>query len=329
MQGIQKAKGERSLRSQIGKKQKVHKQSFIKKIIKTVKKDYQLYLLALPAIVYFILFHYWPMYGVQIAFKDFIAVKGITGSPWVGFKHFERFFTSFQFWRLMKNTLGISIYQLVAGFPIPIIMALLLNQTRNKRFKKVVQTVTYAPHFISVVVLTGMMYIFLSPRNGIVNQFIGLFGKNSVFFLGDPKYFKSVFVFSGVWQNAGWGSIIYLAALSGINPELYEAAKVDGATKLQTIWNIDIPGIMPTAVILLIMNVGRIMDVGFQKAYLLQNSLNVEASEIIATYIYKIGLLQSQYSYSTAIGLFNTIINIILLVSVNKIAKKVSDTSLW
>lgn len=297
--------------------------------LKSLKKDYQLYLLALPAIIYFILFHYWPMYGVQIAFKDFIAVKGITGSPWVGFKHFERFFKSFQFWRLMKNTIGVSLYQLIAGFPIPIIMALLLNQTKNKRLKKTVQTVTYAPHFISVVVLTGMLYIFLSPRNGIINQFLSLFGIDSIFFLGDPKYFKSVFVWSGVWQNAGWGSIIYLAALSGINPELYEAAKVDGATKLRTIWHIDIPGIMPTAVILLIMNVGKIMNVGFQKAYLLQNSLNVESSEIIATYIYKIGLLQSQYSYSTAIGLFNTVINIILLVSVNKISKIVSDTSLW
>ncbi|NMA85264.1 MAG: sugar ABC transporter permease [Epulopiscium sp.] len=305
--------------------QKAKKTSFIK----VFKKDYQLYLLALPAIIFFVIFHYIPMYGVQIAFKDFIAVKGITGSPWVGFKHFNRFFTSFQFWRLMKNTLGISIYQLIASFPIPIIMALLLNQTRNQKFKKVVQTVTYAPHFISVVVLTGMMYIFLSPRNGIVNQLLMFLGQEPIFFLGDAKYYKSVFVFSGVWQNAGWGSIIYLAALSGINTELYEAAKVDGATKLQTIWNIDIPGIMPTAVILLIMNVGRIMDVGFQKAYLLQNPLNVSSAEIISTYIYKIGLIQSQFSYSTAIGLFNTVINIILLVSVNKFAKKVGETSLW
>ena len=305
--------------------QKAKKTSFIK----VFKKDYQLYLLALPAIIFFVIFHYIPMYGVQIAFKDFIAVKGITGSPWVGFKHFNRFFTSFQFWRLMKNTLGISIYQLIASFPIPIIMALLLNQTRNQKFKKVVQTVTYAPHFISVVVLTGMMYIFLSPRNGIVNQLLMFLGQEPIFFLGDAKYYKSVFVFSGVWQNAGWGSIIYLAALSGINTELYEAAKVDGATKLQTIWNIDIPGIMPTAVILLIMNVGRIMDVGFQKAYLLQNPLNVSSAEIISTYIYKIGLIQSQFSYSTAIGLFNTVINIILLVSVNKFAKKIGETSLW
>ena len=231
--------------------------------LKSLKKDYQLYLLALPAIIYFILFHYWPMYGVQIAFKDFIAVKGITGSPWVGFKHFERFFKSFQFWRLMKNTIGVSLYQLIAGFPIPIIMALLLNQTKNKRFKNSTNCYLCTSLYFSSC-FNRNVYIFLSPRNGIINQFLSLFGIDSIFFLGDPKYLK-VYLCGLVWQNAGWGSIIYLAALSGINPELYEAAKVDGATKLRTIWHIDIPGIMPTAVILLIMNVGKIMNVGFQK----------------------------------------------------------------
>lgn len=305
------------------------KKSKLNKIKKVIAKDWQLYLLALPAVIYFVIFHYFPMYGIQIAFKDFMPVKGIIDSPWVGLKHFNRFFSSYQFWALLKNTLGVSIYQLVAGFPIPIIMALMLNQTRNKHFKKIVQTVTYAPHFISVVVLVGMMGIFLSPRSGLINYIITFFGGKPIFFMGEPALFKSVYVWSGVWQNAGWGTIIYLAALAGISPELYEAAKVDGATKWQIIRHVDIPGIIPTAVILLIMNVGSIMNVGFQKVFLMQNPLNLSTSEIISTYVYKVGLIQSQYSYSTAIGLFNTVINVILLVSVNKFAKKVGETSLW
>lgn len=301
----------------------------IKKTQKVIAKDYQLYLLALPAVVYFFIFNYVPMYGIQIAFKNFMPVKGIWGSPWVGFKQFERFFSSYQFWQLIKNTIGLSFYELIAGFPVPIILALLINQTRNKKFKKVVQTVTYAPHFISVVVLVGMVSIFLSPRNGLINNIIRLFGGEPIFFMGEPGMFKSLFVFSGIWQNAGWGTIIYLAALAGVSPELYEAAKVDGATKLQIIRHVDIPGIIPTAVTLLIMNAGHIMSVGFQKVYLMQNPLNLISSEIISTYVYKVGLIQSQYSYSAAIGLFNSIINLILLISVNKISKKLSETSLW
>ncbi|GKX28206.1 sugar ABC transporter permease [Vallitalea longa] len=297
--------------------------------VRAIKRDYQLYLLVLPAIIYFLIFHYAPMYGLQIAFKDYHVLDGFTNSPWIGFKHFERFFNNYQFWRLLKNTLGISLFQLVAGFPIPIILALLLNQVKQKRFKKLVQTVTYIPHFISVVVLVGMLNIFLSPSSGIINTFLGLFDIKPIYFLGKPEYFKSIFVLSGVWQNAGWGSIIYLAALSGINPELYEAAKVDGASKFQIIKNIDLPGILPTIMILLIMNLGRIMNIGFQKAYLLQNSLNAPSSEIIQTYMYKIGILQMEFEYSTAISLFNTVINVILLVTANKLSKKFSDSSLW
>lgn len=229
----------------------------------------------------------------------------------------------------MKNTIGISLYQLAVGFPLPIIMALLLNQTRNKSFKKVVQTVTYAPHFISVVVLAGMIHLFLSPRTGLVNFIMEFFGNPRVNFLAEPKWFKSIFVLSGVWQNTGWGSIIYLATLASINPELYQAAKVDGATKLQIIRHIEIPGILPTSIILLIMRLGSIMDLGFQKAYLLQNSLNAPASEIISTYVYKVGLINRQYSYSAAIGFFNTIINVVLLTIVNKIARELGETSLW
>lgn len=292
-------------------------------------RDYQIYVLAAPAVIYLFIFNYLPMYGVTIAFKDFNAVKGILGSPWVGFDHFVRFFHSYQFWPLMKNTILISLYQLIAGFPIPIILAILLNQTRSKRFKSLVQTVTYAPHFISVVVLVGMLIIFLSPRSGFINHLIQAFGGEPILFMGEPAFFKSIYVLSGVWQNTGWASIIYLAALAGISPELYEAAKVDGASKWKQILHIDLPGIMPTAIIIFILNVGQIMNVGFQKLYLMQNPLTESSQEIISTYIYKIGLISNQYSYSTAINLFNSAINIMLLILVNYISKRVSKTSLW
>jgi len=294
-----------------------------------VKANYMLYLFVLPVVVYYFIFHYIPMYGVQIAFKNFVAIKGIMGSPWIGFNHFERFFKSYHFWTLIKNTLGISAYQLIAGFPVPIILALMMNYIRRTSIKRFIQTVTYAPHFISVVVLVGMILIFLSPRNGIVNTFIKAFGFESVFFMGEPAWFKSVYVWSGIWQNAGWGSIIYIATLAGVNPELYEAAIVDGASKLQRILYIDIPSILPTAIILLILNLGRIMSVGFEKVFLMQNDLNLSSSEIIATYVYKTGLLGAQFSFSSAVGLFNNVINFILLLSVNALARKYSSTSLW
>lgn len=307
----------------------IGKKSIRERVISSLKKDYQLYLLVIPAIIYFIVFHYAPMYGIQIAFKDYSPVKGITGSPWIGFKYFERFFRSWQFEKLIRNTLGLSIFQLLAGFPIPIVLAMLLHHVKQKHFKKVVQTVTYIPHFISVVVMVGMINVFLSPSTGLINNIREVFGYEKIFFLGIPEYFKSIFVFSGVWQNAGWGSIIYLAALSSVSPELYEAAKIDGASKFQIIKHIDFPSILPTIVILLIMNMGRIMNIGFQKAYLLQNFLNTETSEIIPTYMYKVGILQMEFEYSTAISLFNTLINIILLVSANQISKRATESSLW
>jgi putative aldouronate transport system permease protein len=269
------------------------------------------------------------MYGVQIAFKNFIAVRGFTGSPWAGLDHFERFFESYQFATVMKNTLGISIYELLVAFPAPILLALLLNQLSSERFKKIVQTVTYAPHFISVVVVVGMLYLFLSPKHGLINQILLLFGMEPVFFMASPSWFQTIFVFSGIWQNIGWSTIIYLAALSGVNPDLHEAAVVDGASKLQRIRHIDLPSIMPTIVILLILNVGHLMRVGFEKVYLMQNQLNIDASEIIQTYVYKAGLLDAQFSYSAAIGLFNSVINFILLLSVNHLAKKMKQASLW
>ncbi|WP_374706689.1 ABC transporter permease [Paenibacillus sp. J2TS4] len=296
---------------------------------RSVRRNWELYLLLIPVIAYYVIFKYVPMYGVQIAFKDFMASKGIWGSPWVGFDHFERLFNSYYFWRLIKNTLGIGIYELVVGFPVPIILALMINEVRAPFFRKTVQTVTYAPHFLSTVVLAGMVLIFLAPGNGLVNQLIKLFGGAPVSFMTEPGWFKSIFVFSGVWQNMGWGSIIYLAALTGIDPQLHEAAKVDGASRLQRIWHINLPGIMPTIVILLILNAGNLMGVGFEKVLLLQNDLNMEASDVLSTYVYRSGILEAQYSFSAAVDLFNAIVNFILLVSVNYISRKVSETSLW
>lgn len=269
------------------------------------------------------------MYGIQIAFKDFIATKGIWGSPWIGSEHFERFFNSYYFWRLIKNTLGIGLYSLALGFPIPILLALLMNEVRAERFKKFVQTITYAPHFLSTVVVVGMMMIFLSPRYGIINHFIEMFGGKPINFLAEPSWFKSLYVLSDVWQTMGWSSIIYLAALAGIDNQLHEAARVDGATRLQRIWHINIPGIMPTIIILLILNIGSIMGVGFEKVLLMQNNLNMESSDIIATYVYRMGIQNAEYSFSAAIGLFNSVINFVLLVSVNFISRRVSQTSLW
>jgi putative aldouronate transport system permease protein len=291
-------------------------------------KNYELYLFLLPAVAVVAIFQYVPMYGVQIAFKEFIAIKGISGSPWVGIDHFVRFFNNYQFWTVLKNTLGISLYQLLL-FPLPAVIAILMNQLMSARFKKIVQTVTYAPHFISTVVIVGMLYLFLSPRTGIVNQAIVAMGGDPVLFLGSEAWFKTIFVFSGLWQNFGWETIIYLAALTSISPDLHEAAVVDGATKVQRIWHIDVPGIMPTFIVLLILNFGHFMNVGFEKAYLMQNPLNSASSEIIQTYVYKSGLVQSQYSYSAAIGLFNSVINCILLILVNGIAKRMKQSTLW
>ncbi|GIP35377.1 sugar ABC transporter permease [Paenibacillus sp. J2TS4] len=296
---------------------------------KTIQKNWDLYLLISPVIIYFFIFDYIPMYGVQIAFKNFIAAKGIWASDWIGFVHFKRFFDSYYFWRLIWNTLGISLYQLAIAFPIPLLLALLINEVGNRSFKRIVQTVTYAPHFLSTVVMVGLIFIFLSPQNGIINHLIVFFGGEPISFMTESKWFKTIYVFSGVWQGMGWSSIIYLAALSGIDPSLHEAARVDGASRLRRIWHINLPGIMPTVVILLILNVGQIMGVGFEKIYLMQNNLNIESSDVISTYVYTQGIVGAQYSFAAAVGLFNSVINVILLVTVNKIAKKVNETSLW
>ena len=298
-------------------------------ILKQMRANYFLYIFLLPATVYLLIFCYGPMYGIQIAFRDFRAFLGITGSPWVGLKHFKLFFNSPRFFVLLQNTLTLSLYSLAASFPLAIILALVLNYTPHHGLKRFAQTVSYAPHFISTVVLVGMLNVFFSPRSGFVNTILGMFGVDPIFFLGDPKWFKHMYVWSGVWQSTGWGSIIYLAALSGVSPDLHEAAIIDGANKLQRIWNIDIPTIMPTMVILLVMNFGSIMNVGYEKVFLMQNDLNLSASEIISTYTYKIGLQGAQYSYSTAIGLFNNVINFVMLVIVNRVARALSGSSLW
>lgn len=305
------------------------KRPFKYRFLRAFSRDKQLYLMCLIPLLFVFIFNYGPMYGLQIAFKNYSGVNGIWGSPWVGFDHFQRFMQAPQFWDILKNTLYISAYSLIAGFPFPIILALLVNQVRNQKFKKTVQMITYAPHFISIVVLCGMLSVFLSPTSGIVNTFIKSFGMDPVNFLGSPDMFADIYVWSDIWQNTGWSMIIYLAALSSISPDLYEAAKMDGASRFKTILHIEIPAIMPTIVILFIMQTGKFMSLGFQKAFLLQNALNIQSSEIISTYVYKVGLLNGQFSYSTAIGLFNTVINVILVLSVNAISKRVSDTSLW
>ncbi|MCS7462865.1 ABC transporter permease subunit [Paenibacillus doosanensis] len=297
--------------------------------LKAMHRNWDLYMLVFPVVLYFIVFHYIPMYGVQIAFKDFIATKGIAGSPWVGFKHFARFFDSYYAWRLIRNTLGLSLYQLAVTFPVPIILALLINEIRNRRFRRILQTVTYAPHFLSTVVLVGLILTFLSPKNGMINLIIAAFGGEPIYFMTEEGWFKTIYVLSDVWQNTGWASIIYLAALAGIDPQLYEAAVMDGAGRLKRMIHITIPCLMPTATILLILNFGHVMSVGFEKVYLMQNNLNLETSEVISTYVYKNGLVGAQYSFTAAIGLFNSAVNFAMLLIVNGISKRVSQTSLW
>ncbi|ADO56686.2 sugar ABC transporter permease [Paenibacillus polymyxa SC2] len=300
-----------------------------RKIWNQIKRDYELYLFLLPIIIIYLVFKYYPMYGIQIAFKDFSPSRGIWESEWVGFKHFIDFFDSYNFWTIMTNTLTLSVLSLVFSFPAPIIIAIMLNQMLAKRYKKIVQTVIYAPHFISTVVLVGMLNVFLSPNSGIVNHIITWFGGDPIMFLADEGWFRPLYILSGVWQETGFATIIYLAALAGVNPELHEAAIMDGASKWKRVMHVDIPNILPTIVILLILALGNIMGIGFEKAFLMQNDLNYATSNIIPTYVYEIGIQKAQYSFSTAIGLFNSVVNIILIVTVNRIAKKLTETSLW
>lgn len=296
---------------------------------KALRRHWQLYLLVIVPLAYFVIFKYVPMTNAVIAFKNYSPVRGIWDSPWVGFRHFELFFNNPVFWRLMKNTLILSGYAVLAGFPLPILLALALNEVRHKFFRKTVQMVTYAPYFISTVVVVSMLVLILAPRLGIFGRIFGFFDLPAPDLLGNPDFFRHVYVWSDVWQTTGYSAVIYMAALSAVDPALYESAKVDGASRLRRIWHVDIPSIMPTAVIILILSVGNIMAIGFEKAFLLQNPLNLSQSEIIATYVYKTGLLNADFSMATAVGLFNSVINLLLLVAVNWAGKRLTGSGLW
>lgn len=288
-----------------------------------IKENWQLYLLLLVPVIITIIYKYIPMYGIQIAFRDFKASKGYLGSEWVGLEWFERFFTSPNCWRMIKNTFLLSLYSLLWSFPIPIILSLAINQLRFRRFKRTIQTILYAPHFISIMVVCGMIRIFLSPSGGLINLILG----TQIDFLTSSDAFRTIYIASGIWQEAGWGTIIYLATLASVDPSLYEAAKVDGASMFQRILHIDIPALIPMAILQLIMSAGSLMSIGFEKAWLLQTELNMATSDIIPVYVYQQGIENANYSYSTAVGLLNTVVNIILLIIVNKIASKASDVS--
>lgn len=296
--------------------------------IKDFKRNKYIYLMLLPVVVYFLIFHYQPMYGASIAFKDFIPAQGIMGSPWVGLKHFESFFRSPSSFQVIRNTILLNLYNLIFGFPAPIILALLLNEIRSTRYKRLVQTVTYMPHFISLVVICGIIRDF-SAMDGLFNSVRGLFGLEPIMFLAEPDLFRTLYVSTDIWQGIGWGSIIYIAALTGIDQELYEAATIDGAGRWRRMISITLPGIAPTIIIMLIMRVGHMMSLGSEKVLLLYSPIIYETADIISTFTYRKGLLESNYSYSAAVGLFNSAINFVLLVAVNKISRKVSDTSLW
>lgn len=300
-----------------------------KKKLNAWTRNWELYLFIMPALIYLILYCYYPMLGIRIAFLDYRISKGIEGSEWVGLKHFIKFIENPACRTLIKNTLTISVYSLIVGFPFPIIFALILNELRVGKLKKIVQTVTYAPHFISIVVMVSMITLFLNQDMGIINKMIGLVGIGPYDFMAKASWFPSIYVFSGIWQNFGWSSVIYLSALSGVSIELHEAAMIDGANKLRRIWHINLPGIRPTITIMLILQAGNLMTVGFEKAFLMQNALNTETSEIISTFVYKMGLLYSQFSFATAIGLFNAVINLILLLGVNIAIRKLGYQSLW
>ena len=294
-----------------------------------LKKYYQLYLLLLPSAILLFCFAYLPMGGIIIAFQKYSPALGIWHSPWVGFDNFVQYFNSYQFKVTIKNTLVLSFYSILVGFPLPILLALMCNQMKDKMFKKVFQVITYLPHFISTMVMCGLILIFLSPSSGLFANIWRLFGAKFPNLMASASAFKHVYVWSDIWQHLGWDSIIYLAALAGIDPTYYEAATVDGASTLQKIRFIDIPMIMPTAVVLLVLRAGSILGIGFEKVFLLQNIQNIMSSEIISTYVYKMGMQSMQYSLSTAIGLFNTVVNVLVLFLVNFIARKTTDTSLF
>ena len=311
-------------------KQKVtHKNGNKTKLLVYLWQNKWLYLMMLPAIAWVIVFSYIPMGGIIVAFQKYSPRKGILGSEWVGLKYFNQFFTTPSSRKIIFNTLYLGIYSLIAGFPIPILLAILLNEMRSKKYKKFIQMVTYAPYFISTVVMVGMMMRMMDMRTGIINRALQSIGVGPINFFGEVNLFPSLYVWSGIWQGAGYSSIIYIAALAGVSPELQEAAIVDGANRFQRIIHVDLPAIVPTIITMLIFNCASIMNIGFDKVYLMQNSQNSNVSEVISTFVYKIGMVNSNFGFSTAAGLFQSIVSFVLLVAVNKICKKVTETSLW
>ena len=301
------------------------KRSFLQRM----RGNWDLLFFCLPGIVLTIIYHYIPIYGVQIAFRNYKMKKGIWGSDWVGLKNFAKFFNSADWFVLVRNTLYLSLYSLAAGFPVAVILALMLNSFRHKRYRKVIQAVTYAPNFISTIVMCGMLILFLSPRVGVVNNVIRALGGETINFMAEVSMWRHIYVWSGVWQGMGWSSVIYFAALAGVSPEYHEAAIVDGATKFQRVLYIDLPFLAPTMTMLLIMNMGSVLSVGFEKAYALQNDLNLPVSDIIATYTYRRGIIDRDISYSSAVGLMNSLVNSVLLITVNFITGKLSDNALF
>ena len=296
---------------------------------KSLRRDRQLVFMLIPVVIFFAVFSYYPLYGILIAFKDYSISRGILGSPWAGLRYFRQFFSSPYFGRLLRNTVLISVYSLLWGFPIPILFALLLNEFKDGKFKRVIQTVSYLPHFISLVVICGILIDIFSPQGGVVNSLLySLTGKRINFF-GEPEWFRTMYVGSGVWQEFGWNSIIYLAAITGINPDLFEAARIDGAGRLRQIWHVTLPGIKPTILTLLILNLGNIMSVGYEKIILLYSPTTYETADVISTYVYRTGLLSQQYSYAGAVGLFNSAINIAILVLCNFAGKKLFGVGIW
>lgn len=302
----------------------IHLRHFTKRFI----QERDLIILISPVLIYYLVFHYIPMYGATIAFKDFNPGLGILRSHWVGFKHFESFFSSIYFWRLMKNTVLLGGYELLWGFPIPIMFALILNELKDTLFKRLVQTVSYLPHFISTVVIVGLLVNFVS-LDGIVNTFVQKLGYEPIYFMNDSSFFRTLFVGSSVWQGFGWGSIIYLAALSGIDPSLYEAAKMDGATRWRQMWHVTLPGILPTISIMLILSAGSIMSVSFEKVILMYNPLTYNVADVISTYVYRRGLQHAEFSFAAAVGLYNSVINFALLILCNYTSRKLTESSLW
>lgn len=305
------------------------KKRYLEILIKKFKKEKFLYIMVLPTLIYFFIFHYIPMYGVVIAFQNYSPSGGFFKSPWVGFEHFRNFFNSPYFFRLLKNTFLLNFYSLIFGFPVPIIFALLLNETKNAVFKRAIQTVSYFPHFVSTVIIVGIMNIFLSPTDGLVNLLLQRFGYKPIYFMQEVRWFRFLYVSSGIWQHFGWSSIIYLAVLSSISPELYEAAIVDGASRFQRAIYISIPYLLPTIILLLILNIGNLLNVGFEKIILMYSPRTYEVADVISTYVYRRGLLEANFSFGAAVGLFNNIVNFILLLSANYIARRVTEYSLW